>query len=97
MGEKGHKLRLCMYHQANTPDLLCGASGGSVGDGPGRLLPRLELGLGLDVDKDREYVGVGYRLKQETELVVNVLSLRVNILLSIKMNRNNIFSSVMLD
>ena len=37
--------------------LRCAAAGG-VGDGPGRLLPRLELGLGLNVDENREDVGV---------------------------------------
>ena len=41
-----------------SPDLLRSAPTGGVGDGPGRLLPRLELGLGLNVDEDREDVGV---------------------------------------
>ena len=41
-----------------SPDLLRGAPTGGVGDGPGRLLPRLELGLGLNVDEDRENIGV---------------------------------------
>ena len=40
------------------PDLLRSAPTGGVGDGPGRLLPRLELGLGLNVDENREDVGV---------------------------------------
>ena len=38
--------------------MLRSAPAGGVGDGPGRLLPRLELGLGLNVDEDRENIGV---------------------------------------
>ena len=35
---------------------------GQVGDGPGRLLPGLELGFRLDIDEDRENVGIYYGL-----------------------------------
>ena len=45
-----------------SPDLLRGAPTGGVGDGPGRLLPRLELGFGLNLNEDREYVGVYHGL-----------------------------------
>ena len=41
-----------------SPDLLCRAPTGGVGDGPGRFLPRLELRFRLDLNEDRENVGV---------------------------------------
>ena len=45
-----------------SPDLLRCAPTGGVGDGPGRLLPRLELRLGLNLNEDRENVGVYHGL-----------------------------------
>ena len=45
-----------------SPDLLRSAPTGGVGDGPGRLLPRLELRLGLNLNEDRENVGVYHGL-----------------------------------
>ena len=45
-----------------SPDLLRCAPTGGVGDGPGRFLPRLELGFRLNLNEDREYVGVYHRL-----------------------------------
>ena len=44
-------------------DLLSRATTGCIGDGPGCLFPRLELGLALDVDKNRENVGIDHGLK----------------------------------
>ena len=38
--------------------MLRSPSAGGVGDGPGRLLPGLELGFRLDIDEDRENVGI---------------------------------------
>jgi hypothetical protein len=46
------------------PDLLGCTTAGGVGDGPGRLLPGLELGLRLDVYQHREYVRVYHGLKK---------------------------------
>ena len=43
-------------------DLIGRPSGSSVGDGPGRLFSRLELGLLEDLDEDGEKVGVDHRL-----------------------------------
>ena len=45
------------------PDLLGGAAAGGVGDGPGRLLSRLELRLRLDLYQDGENVGIYHCLQ----------------------------------
>ena len=49
-------------------DLLGRAPAGCIGDSPGSLFPRLELGLALDVDQDRENVGIDHGLKYKFEV-----------------------------
>lgn len=51
---------LYSYHTTDgpVPDLLVRAAAGGVGDSPGGLLARLELGVAQDVDERRKDVGV---------------------------------------